>query len=426
MQKVRPGQQRTYKRFVYSENGYYYFDDYAKVNTGSERIEYADGRRLSSGHWPWKECVHDEFMHYSSPIYGYAHKRTGWPKEKPTDSRVEDGTITALYTPSSLPAVPTASWDSGLLLQLMDQIDLNTNDAVLLYSGVIQAIPLLGGALRFNKIMRSVWDHVSKSMRRKPFTTVVKDLIQADFIDRFVIGPTLDDARKFQDATDYVLRVIQTARERTAHRFALQAESSKVLSEQTGTASYGQGWMCTFYGNTTIRTTTTSKAFMLLEAKYDLDAANPLRIWAQRVGLTRPLDSVWDLVPFSFVVDYFTRAGDFISALSDEMSAVEGLQGRITRIHDLWGTLYNVSEGKCVGSSMTPLNIGRNVRVYDKQQYLSEASVRSSHFERFRIPNPYAALLSAQRRIGDYLSVNLDLSSTRKRTIAELIIQAKL
>jgi hypothetical protein len=398
-------------------------DDYVNVNSGSEIIEYADGQRLPNGHWPWKECVHEEHMHYSSPVYGFAYQHTGWPKNNPKE--FTEGTMSALYLPKSLPSVPSSSWDSGLLIQLMDQLDLNTNDAVLLYSGVLQAVPLLGGALKFNKIMRSVWDHVSKSMRRKPFTTVIKDLIQADFIDRFVIGPTLDDARKFQDATDYVLRVIQTARERSAHHFALQAESSKILSEKTGTVSYGQGPMCTIYGNTSVRTSTTSKAFMLLEAKYDIDAIDPLRVWAQRVGLTRPLDSVWDLVPFSFVVDYFTRAGDFVSALSDEMSTVEGLQGRITRIHDLWGTLYNVSEGKCVGTRMTNLNIREYSRVYSTQQYLSTASVRSSRFERFRIRNPYATLLSAQRK-EDYLSINLDLSTTRKRTIAELLIQAKL
>jgi hypothetical protein len=246
----------------------------------------------------------------------------------------------------------------------------------------------------------------------------MQDLISADFINRFVIGPTLDDVRKFQDAVDYSLRVIQTAHERNAHAFALDSASTDVVSEQTSTGTSSIGYFRYSY-QLTKRKYMTSKAFMLLSAEYDMSAVSPLKVWAQRVGLTRPLDSVWDLVPFSFVIDYFTRAGDFISGLSDEMSSVDGLRGRISAIHDLWGTFEQCSEYRY---KITDYSANASGTVsYQKQ----DAIYQNQRFRRFRVPDPWLAFLTP-RALSDYLEINTSISSTKKRTLAELFIQAKL
>jgi hypothetical protein len=309
----------------------------------------------------------------------------------------------------------------------LDQIDLNSSENVLLYSGVVQAVPLLGSVFKLNSILRQLSKKLSKEFRKKPFTTVLKSAISLDFIDRFVISPTLDDARKFQDACDYVLRVIQTARDRNAHQFALNSASTEVVSETEGTSWRGvSGDLFEHQVHTLRRQTVTSKAFMLLEARYDLLAVDPIKFWAQRVGLTRPLDSVWDLVPFSFVVDYFTRAGDFIDHLSDKMSDVEGLRGRITAIHDLWGTHLCKGEriSKVIKSQGGPW-VPRDAVMEGKYIRPGVSTCRNTYFSRFRVPDPWTALSSLQRD-ESWGKLNLSLSSTRKRTIAELIIQAKL
>jgi hypothetical protein len=255
----------------------------------------------------------------------------------------------------------------------------------------------------------------------------LKTAISLDFIDRFVISPTLDDVRKFQDACDYVLRVIQTARDRNAHRFALSSTSTEVISETEKTSWQGvSGDLFQHKVHTLRRQTVTSKAFMLLEARYDLLAVDPIKFWAQRVGLTRPLDSIWDLVPFSFVVDYFTRAGDFIDHLSDKMSDVEGLRGRITAIHDLWGT--HLCKGERISKvvdSYAPFPVPAAAVMKDKHIWPGVSTCRNAYFSRFRISDPWTALSSLQRD-ESWGKLNLSLSSTRKRTIAELIIQAKL
>lgn len=420
--KLRPSVQKR-EEYYYSQQ-YYRGRPYGsesrnffRYNTGEEYISSPSSPKLH-GHWPWRECVHRKTS-VCQPITakaGYKASEGSWYV-----GRVARG---ANYITESAPALPTKGWDESVMEGIISQIDLNTSDSVLLYSGVLQAVPLLGGALKFTSILNRAARNLSKSFRKKPFTTVVKSLISADFIDRFVISPTIDDARKFADATNYVLRVIETARDRNEHAFALKTQSTDWIqnTESTGHQSSGNVSNDVIYRTQRF---VESKAFALLEARYDMTAVDPIKIWAQRVGLTRPLDSVWDLVPFSFVLDYFTRAGDFISALSDEMSSVEGLKGSITKIHDLWGSCFRCGRTTAKGINVQP-DYGY---IYDGQTVSDvyaeglEAVIENSEYRRFRVDNPWMYLLSLSEKLGDYLTINTELSATRKRTIAELVIQ---
>jgi hypothetical protein len=398
---------------------------YTPVTYGADTITYDLGKK-TNGHWPWKECVH---TNEGSMSHGGA---TSFEVLAPWNgSTWYESYVLLPRLPGDLPGVPPvpASFEAQALKKCLDQVDLNTSDAVLLYSGVLQAVPLLGSVTKFNSIMRGVQQHITKSLRKKPFTTVIKDLIQADFIDRFVISPTLADIRKFQDATDYVLRVIETARQRNSHKFALSSDVTSVFSEESSSGYYnGPSGSDAYYAwNEKVSTGATCKAFILLEAEYNMTAVDPLKVWAQRVGLTRPLDSVWDLVPFSFVVDYFTRAGDFISHLSDEMSSIDGLKGKITSIHDVWHTVNSYS--RCVrrpgGRIQGPFLPGGTELMYIVHDPSPAISTKEA-FRRFRVGDQWERCMQLMREPENYLSVNLDLSLTRQRTLAELVIQAKL
>jgi hypothetical protein len=179
-----------------------------------------------------------------------------------------------------------------------------------------------------------------------------------------------------------------------------------------------------FYSIERMSSKSIHKAFALLEAKYDINAATPVKLWARRMGITRPFDSAWDLVPFSFVIDYFTRAGDFISALSDEMSNLEGLKGTITKVHDLWGSVDNRVETTWRGYCTNLYH--SSWRMVEQEFQSGLRSLVSSDYQRFRVSNPWSSLLQLQEQVDDYLSINVDLSSTKKRTLAELVIQARL
>lgn len=47
-----------------------------------------------------------------------------------------------------------------------------------------------------------------------------------------------------------------------------------------------------------------------------VQCVNPNVALATRCGLTNPLEIAWELIPFSFVVDWFARVGDFIGSLN--------------------------------------------------------------------------------------------------------------
>jgi hypothetical protein len=313
----------------------------------------------------------------------------------------------------------------------MNQLNLNKGESCLMYANVIQALPFLGAATKLTSILNNAARRFKKDLRKKPFTTAVKTLISADFVDRFVISPTIDDARKFATATNYVANKLAVAEDRNSHPFALDAELTTVFKDRettssTSAQSYGCGWANVKYANR-YRTRAVDKAFVLLEATYTTDALTPFRLWANRTGFSKPLDSAWDLVPFSFVLDYFFRAGDFISALSEEMSSDEGLKGTITRVLGMWGshlyesTLTTTCTGytRRDGAGAYPVNVWNTAK--------TDVSITStSIYRRFPIPNPYSYLIPLEEKLSDYLTVNLNLSPTRKRTIAELVIQAKL
>lgn len=397
-------------------------DNNIYTGEGSDSITYLLGPRYGfDGMLNWKPCFHSWIGHRHSPACYLANWWVDGDKREYLNNVVRYGGLQT--DPGDLP-IPS-SMNSDLWSKVVDQIDLNCGESVLLYSGVLQAVPLLGSAMKFTSVLNRAARKLAKSFKRKPFTTVLKEMIQLDFIDRFVIKPTIDDARKFADATNYVLRKMQTMHERnmqTLTPIKSSISDRKVLG--SGSARMitipGLGDCCYDYDNLV---TYTSEIFLLAELSYDSAAVDPIKLWASRVGLTKPLESVWDLVPFSFVVDYFTRAGEFISGLSQEMSSQEGLKGKIGRIHSCWRTDKHEWRREITGGSN---------EVFEHPYFDGQARVTfevfrgiqtsSGSFQRYQLPNPF----SYARQFWQQDFINIALSPTRRRTLLELVIQAKL
>lgn len=49
--------------------------------------------------------------------------------------------------------------------------------------------------------------------------------------------------------------------------------------------------------------------------RLDYEPEDHVYMWASRLGLTNPLEIAWELVPYSFVVDWFLPVGDWLSTL---------------------------------------------------------------------------------------------------------------
>lgn len=388
------------------------------VSVGSDTITYGEGPSKRDGHCIWKPCWHDygnqivigKPVEYSTKIGTYANQ-PGW----------------------LVPSVPSPSYLSlsGHLQptiestydKIWQQLDLNCNDSVMLYSGILQAVPLVGGCFKFVSIMNNLGRKLAKGLRNQPFTTVVKSAISADFINRFVLRPTLDDAAKFISAHNYVVNVMNTAYERNSQLpTSYEMTSSDMTTErtaQTRTVSEGSGG----FGSVTLKGVRERKAgyetkvFVLASASYNTSAIDPVKLWATRLGVNRPLDSAWDLVPFSFVVDYFTRAGDFISSIGDRLSDQDALRGRIQKVYGCWSTetkqqtdTFTVSSATC-DSSYNYLISSPEGSTYG---WKKGAFVRSPF-------NPLSAPTESPSGF-----FRLDLSSVRVRTLGELYLQMKV
>jgi hypothetical protein len=391
----------------------------SRLNQGADLISYEEGPIYANRHCNWKICHHEEAnRHLHDGSWTWLAERGG------TQFGFRDYFSNFGFSGNCV--APAAQPDySTCFTKIMDQIDLNSTDNVLLYSGILQAVPLVGGAFKFVSVMNRAARKLSKSFKKKPFTTVVKSLIQMDFIDRFVVSPTIDDARKFLDASNYVLRVLNTMQERNAMPVRYEGETSDLrVSKKTGRSPFP-------YSNSDVRGDkylyfedvtsigSVSKMFLLAEVAYNTTSVSPIQLWATRCGLTRPLDSIWDLVPFSFVIDYFSRSGDFISGLGDEISSQDGLRGRVQKVYGCWGTCLAKNEirrnfihhgnvsfsgGRVVTDNFKPFSVSR----------------RSSSFDRIPL-NPWHFL-----KPFDNGFLKWEMSSTRYRTLLELWIQAKL
>lgn len=150
----------------------------------------------------------------------------------------------------------------------------------------------------------------------------------------------------------------------------------------------------------------------------DVSALSPLKVWANRVGISKPLTSLWDLKKLSFVCDYFFRIGDWIEGISNYVADFKELRGEIIDATEPW-----------MGSKW---EVGCQQRLANYDQKKAE-DVLKEHFKpsEFRVPGqtgflPFSSRYTRQpfprwenfTRFG--LVSERALNSTQKRTLAEL------
>jgi hypothetical protein len=418
--KSKPSQPKRLSYNKYYEP--YVWDDHVDtwVNSGGDTITYEDGPKYINYRCNWKRCEQRSNITYTGQLCSYDITASRFTR---------DIHWTGYFSPSTEIRIPSLSineqelWD-----KYYSNLDLNVDEAVMAYSAVIQAVPLLGGLAKANRILNSIGRWARKSLRHRPFTEVVKQAIQADFVNRFVIQTTLQDLHMVQDSMDYVLRTIRTAHERNHALTAVKTEYTNVVSSESSSGTWyirdpanPSDGRIVVNGEVLTSHIERCALFVLADVKYDTDAISPLKLWAARVGLTRPLESIWDLVPFSFVLDYFARTGDYLTHLSQELTSQEGLKGKIMSMYGSWVTGKAEktvrSIGKSYAYSLNPWMENRRVRIS-----LAESTAKAKYF--IRRPSDGVTAQSSFWDQGGMISPHLSL--VRARTLAELWLQAKL
>lgn len=390
---------------------------YANWNS-SDVIRYESLPKYSDGRLTWKQCHHVRNSCVRGSLFSGSYVNTI------VNRKVN---VECLYPNYSDPGYPSGSVlkvpVDELFDQFYDSLDLNCRDSAMLYSGIVQAVPLLGAATRVNSILRRLTKRLTSDLRRKPFSTVIRSAISLDFIDRFVVKPTIDDMHKLQTSMDYVLDTIRRAWERSGSviPYSVKLDQSETKKDATQTLK-------NVYNTETVASVRVKKRLIcsgqlnaLATVYYKPEEIRPIQLWAARCGLTKPLGSIWDLIPFSFVADYFFRAGEFLEGMDNMISSQDGLKGRLGNLHSLWLT---TKTGKSV--SYEALSVSPQYPRFVRDFHVSggTCSLENTVFDR----RPVSLNEYSQGGFWDekWASFAPSLSVTRKRTLVELFLQRKL
>lgn len=388
--------------------------------SASERIEYADGPKYVNFHSNWKRCSHtktnilDGLAATLQVIDTRTGHRNATEQYSPINGRKE-------FNPESISGVNNHVTNTAVAL-LQDKFDLNCQDRVMGYSYALDLIPWLGPFLKASSVLNRIGKWAAKrgkAYRKRPFTTVVTDAMRADLINRFVIQTTIADTRQILTVYERCQRAWEQAHMRNQGWTTLtaQATTSKII--ETGTAGYKPSWSNYNWPSPgwgfNRELGVTSKVFAVLRLEYDIAKADPVKWIAQALGITTPLESVWDKIPFSFVCDYFFRVGDLIERVSHLDSSQDGLYGKVCDIAQVWAT------SRAFDQYVTIKDSGRldpfpSYMVVERSTF-GESRYGSSLFYRNSID------MSNSSGFWDKGGFwNPRLSSTRKRTLLEMAL----
>lgn len=386
-----------------------------------ERIEYADGPKYVDFHSNWKRCSHTK----SYIANGIAVTlRSYVPRTWPVFTEVEQHcpiSFTPDLKPEAISGVNNHVTNTAVAL-LQDKFDLNCKDRVLGYSYALDLIPFLGAFLKASSVLNRIgrWAAKrSKAYRNRPFTTVIYDAMQADLINRFVIQTTIAETRQILTVYERCLRAWEQAHLRNTGWTTLTAKATTSKIVETGETSLKStknnlDWPTAVWGyNHIVGVTSTVRAVLRLE--YDIAKADPVRWVAQALGITTPLESLWDKIPFSFVCDYFFRVGELIEYISHKDSSQDGLVGKVCDIAQVWAVSESHDAYSVIKDSGRVEPGASYTRVL--KAVFGDCQYKSSKFYRDSID------MSNSSGFWDKGGLwNPRLSSTRKRTLLEMAL----
>lgn len=139
----------------------------------------------------------------------------------------------------------------------------------------------------------------------KSATDMVSHFANAWLEYRYAIRPLVFEMKACLTA---LKTIIQKKTRQTARGKEIRTEMNTSIVNWTNSAPYSITENATY--RRTVRSTLSCRAGVLFQIEDDLDAL--LAVW----GIDQPLESAWELVPFSFIVDWFFSIGDTISAWS--------------------------------------------------------------------------------------------------------------
>lgn len=400
---------------VYNEDGQYK----AYWNFGSRMISYEAGPRYNGSHCRWKRCSQINLARPSgscaTTIYrDWSGKIRTWICHGPV-GRAPYGQQLTTVPPHNGAALQAA------VANLHEKLDLNCNDRVMSYSYVLDLLPLLGPFLKASSILNKIGQWAVKAgrnLRSRPFTTILQDAAKADLLNRFVIQTTIQDTKNILDVYDRCVRAFTSANRRNMEATVLTGTNFQGTTGNWFTAKYGLPQNSQANGSVQcrLRQGTTAKVVAVMRLFYNTQQADPARWVAHALGIDTPLESIWDKIPFSFVVDYFFRVGEFIDTIGQRYGQ-DALRAKVLDVSECWALLKTQNVYEWIPGEKPWMSSSHGTILSFKG---SSGSCGSTRFDRF----PIAFLDSSGFwDKGGFWSPSL--SSVRKRTLLELYLTGR-
>lgn len=156
-----------------------------------------------------------------------------------------------------------------------------------------------------------------------------KDLASSHLAYSFGLAPLIRDIGSFLDIRGAVRKRIKELERRSGHTVRISARTP--VQSKISTSSYtpysGGG------GIHTAITTWESEVQGVVSARvsgiFVDDLSTRIQLVSSALGITSPLTAAWELIPFSFVIDWFIPVGNAFQALESKI----GLKSTIKGLH---------------------------------------------------------------------------------------------
>lgn len=194
-------------------------------------------------------------------------------------------------------------------------------------------------------------------------------------------------------------------------------DASRIISENA-TYAYSSQSNAQVRCRQTLRTRTIVKAHFRTSVRYDTSDALRTRLLWDACGVTSIVGTVWDLLPWSFVVDWFVSVSDFCDQLDSYYFRAVPLE-RMGELRDVWYTATRSTQ--LVSDQFRATNAGISWRRVSLRGKPEECYISSGQFVRSPINN------AVLRTFLTDLSVKgTSLTTSQKVTGLELLLQRAL
>lgn len=310
-------------------------------------------------------------IEYDTPAFGHA-KRAWHPKH----SLYVD--INPATDQTSKPEVWPTQWPDIDWGPAMDELERNASgnmstsvNMVVNAAEVIELKALAKGVIQsFKALTRKWWIYDSrvrkalKGRRRKgkrASLPSLQELADGHLAYSFGAAPLIRDIASFLEINQKIRDRRQELRDRSNRTVRLTARTTSQLEYETKDVATGNAndWPKV---NRTFSTWVKGVGVVSADCTAFYNVDNPSTRWkhvSQALGLTSPLTSIWNLIPFSFVADWFLPIGKAIKKVEQagwdlvDESAVTTDYSLFNYIHSTKMTWVTVLECR-VGSTAVP------------------------------------------------------------------------